>query len=57
MANFLLKVNKRWYGNDSDNINTETIITCLEIDQQLANIAKKNIEKAGLSDRIEVITG
>ena len=56
MANFLLKVNKD-DGNDSDNINTETIITCLEIDQQLANIAKKNIEKAGLSDRIEVITG
>jgi predicted O-methyltransferase YrrM len=56
MANFLLKINKD-DGNDSDNINTETIITCLEIDQQLANIAKKNIEKAGLSDRIEVITG
>ena len=56
MANFLLKVNKD-DGNDNDNINTETIITCLEIDQQLANIAKKNIEKAGLSGRIEVITG
>jgi len=56
MANFLLKANKD-DGNDNDNINTETIITCLEIDQQLANIAKKNIEKAGLSDRIEVITG
>jgi predicted O-methyltransferase YrrM len=56
MANFLLKVNKD-DGNYNDNTNTETIITCLEIDQQLANIAKKNIEKAGLSDRIEVITG
>lgn len=56
MANFLLKVNKD-DDNDNDNINTKTIITCLEIDQQLANIAKKNIEKAGLSDRIEVITG
>jgi predicted O-methyltransferase YrrM len=56
MANFLLKENKD-DGNDKDNTNTETIITCLEIDQQLANIAKKNIEKAGLSDRIEVITG
>ena len=56
MANFILNVNKD-DGNDNDNINTETIITCLEIDQQLANIAKKNIEKAGLSDRIEVITG
>jgi predicted O-methyltransferase YrrM len=56
MANFILNVNKD-DGNDNDNINTETIITCLEIDQQLANIAKKNIEKAELSDRIEVITG
>ena len=56
MANILLNVNKD-DGNDNDNINTETIITCLEIDQQLSNIAKKNIEKAGLSDRIEVITG
>jgi len=56
MANFLLNVNKD-DGNDNDNINTETIITCLEIDQQLSNMAKKNIEKAGLSDRIEVITG
>ncbi len=56
MANFILNV-KKDDGNDNDNINTETIITCLEIDQQLANIAKKNIEKAGLSDRIEVITG
>jgi len=54
MANFILNVKKE---DDNDNINTETIITCLEIDQQLANIAKKNIEKAGLSDRIEVITG
>jgi len=56
MANFLLKENKD-DGNDKDNTNTESIITCLEIDQQLANIAKKNIEKAGLSDRIQVITG
>jgi len=56
MANFILNVKKE-EDNDNDNINTETIITCLEIDQQLANIAKKNIEKAGLSDRIEVITG
>jgi len=56
MANFILNVKKE-DDNDNDNINTETIITCLEIDQQLANIAKKNIEKAGLSDRIEVITG
>jgi predicted O-methyltransferase YrrM len=58
MANFLLSVND--YDNDDDNnYNTtkEIIVTCLEIDKNLVNIAKKNIEKAGLSDRIEVITG
>ena len=55
MANFLLSMNNdNIYEDDDDN---EIILTCLEIDQQLANIAKKNIEKAGLSDRIEVITG
>ncbi|MGZ5485683.1 MAG: O-methyltransferase, partial [Nitrososphaeraceae archaeon] len=53
MGNFLLDKD-----NDSnDNITKEIIITCLEIDKNLVNIAKKNIEKAGLSDRIEVITG
>lgn len=56
MANCLLSVNNN-VGKDNDNANKETIVTCLEIDQQLANIARKNIEKAGLSDRIEVITG
>jgi predicted O-methyltransferase YrrM len=56
MANCLLSVNNN-AGKDNDNANKETIVTCLEIDQQLANIAKKNIGKAGLSDRIEVITG
>jgi predicted O-methyltransferase YrrM len=54
MGNFLLDKN----NNDSnDNTTKEIIITCLEIDKNLVNIAKKNIEKAGLSDRIEVITG
>lgn len=53
MGNFLLDKD-----NDSnDNTTKEIIITCLEIDKNLVNIAKKNIEKAGLSDRIEVITG
>lgn len=54
MANFLLSMNN---DNIYEDNNDEIILTCLEIDQQLANIAKKNIEKAGLSDRIEVITG
>lgn len=59
MANFLLSMNNNniYEDNNNDDDNNEIILTCLEIDQQLANIAKKNIEKAGLSDRIEVITG
>jgi predicted O-methyltransferase YrrM len=48
--------NNNSYEDNKDN-KKEIIVTCLEIDQQFANIAKKNIEKAGLSDRIEVITG
>jgi predicted O-methyltransferase YrrM len=50
MANFLLSV------NDNDNA-TKFIVVCLEIDKKLVNIAKKNIEKAGLSDKIKVING
>jgi predicted O-methyltransferase YrrM len=60
MANFLLNVD----NNDDDNstrnyhtANSEIIVTCLEIDMNLANIAKENIEKAGLSNMIEIITG
>ena len=53
MGNFLLDKN----NNSNDNTTKEIIITCLEIDKNLVKIAKKNIEKAGLSDRIEVITG
>ena len=53
MANFLLSVND---NDDNDNA-TKFIVVCLEIDKKLANIAKKNIEKAGLSDKIKVING
>jgi len=57
MANFLLSLNNdKGYKNNYYK-NKEIIVTCLEIDQQLADIAKNNIEQAGLSDRIEVITG
>ena len=54
MANFLLSVND---NDDNDNATKEFIVVCLEIDKKLANIAKKNIEKAGLSDKIKVING
>ena len=57
MASFLLSVNDDDGNDGNDNTVKEIIVTCLEIDKNLVNIAKKNIEKAGLSDRIEVITG
>ena len=53
MANFLLSIND---NDDNDNA-TKFIVVCLEIDKKLANIAKKNIEKAGLSDKIKVMNG
>ena len=55
MTNFLLNINNDDDGND--NTTKEIIVICLEIDKNLANIAKKNIEKAGLSDKIKVING
>lgn len=59
MANFVLKTHADDYyhydGNDTPP--KEIIVTCLEIDKNLTKIAKKNIERAGLSDRIDVITG
>ena len=61
MANYVLKINHDYFcSGDADEKGSDTkkvIVTCLEIDKQLANITRKNIEKAGLSDRIKVITG
>ena len=59
MANFVLKTHDDDYNyyNGDDKVTKEIIVTCLEIDENLAKIAKKNIERAGLSDRIDVITG
>lgn len=55
MTNILLSIND---DNDNDQKNPKKIIvTCLEIDKNLVNIAIRNIEKARLSDRIEIITG
>ena len=56
MANFLLSINNDDY-DDNDNTTKEIIVICLEIDKNFTNIAKKNIEKAGLSDKIKVING
>ena len=56
MANILLSINDD-NDNDHNNIPKKIIVTCLEIDKNLVNIAIRNIEKAGLSDRIEIITG
>jgi predicted O-methyltransferase YrrM len=58
MANFVLKTHDDYYHDEGDDDHPkEIIVTCLEIDKNLGNIAKKNIERAGLSDRIDVITG
>ena len=56
MANFLLSINNDDY-DDNDNTTKEIIVICLEIDKNFTNIAKKNIEKADLSDKIKVING
>jgi predicted O-methyltransferase YrrM len=55
MANIIQSINDD-SGNDHNN-SKKTLVTCLEIDKNLVNIALKNIERAGLSSRIEIITG
>jgi predicted O-methyltransferase YrrM len=48
------------YDNENFNIersSTELILISVEKDQKLANIARKNIEKARLSEKIQVING
>lgn len=48
------------YDNENFNIersSTEPILVSVEKDQKLANIARKNIEKARLSKKIQVING
>jgi predicted O-methyltransferase YrrM len=42
--------------NDNNNKIDEKLVT-IEIDKNLTNIAKKNIDKAGLSNKIKVICG
>lgn len=61
MASYVLKINKDYFSSHNDDTkDTDTkkvIVTCLEIDKDLANLTRKNIDKAGLSERIKVITG
>jgi predicted O-methyltransferase YrrM len=48
------------YDNEnfnSERSSTEPILISVEKDQRLANIARKNIEKARLSEKIQVING
>jgi predicted O-methyltransferase YrrM len=48
------------YDNEnfnSERSSTEPILISVEKDQKIANIAKKNIEKARLSEKIQVING
>ena len=57
MANFMLSgkdANENFY---IENSLSEPILISVEKDQKLANIAKKNIEKCRLSEKIEVIHG
>ena len=53
MAADLLSVND---NNNNNNKIDEKLVT-IEIDKNLTNIAKKNIDNAGLSNKIEVICG
>jgi predicted O-methyltransferase YrrM len=46
--------NHRYNNNNSTDIKRKKVLDVLS---EIEEIAKKNIEKAGLSDRIEVITG
>jgi predicted O-methyltransferase YrrM len=43
--------------NDNNNNKIDEKLVTIEIDKNLTNIAKKNIDKAGLSNKIKVICG
>ena len=47
-------ITHRYNNNNSTNVKRKKVLDVLS---EIEEIAKKNIEKAGLSDRIEVITG
>ena len=57
IANIILSGKYNNKNFNSERSSTEPILISVEKDQRLANIARKNIEKARLSEKIKVIDG
>jgi predicted O-methyltransferase YrrM len=57
IANIILSAKYDNENFNSKSSSTEPILISVEKDQKLANIARKNIEKARLSEKIQVING
>jgi predicted O-methyltransferase YrrM len=57
IANIILSGKYNNENFNSERSSTEPILISVEKDQRLANIARKNIEKARLSEKIQVING
>ena len=57
IANIILSGKYDNENFNSERSSTEPILISVEKDQRLANIARKNIEKARLSEKIQVING
>jgi len=57
IANIILSGKYDNENFNSERSSTEPIVISVEKDQKLANIARKNIEKARLSEKIQVING
>jgi predicted O-methyltransferase YrrM len=57
IANIILSGKYDNENFNSESSSTEHILISVEKDQKLANIARKNIEKARLSEKIQVING
>lgn len=57
IANIILSGKYDNENFNSESSSTEHIVISVEKDQKLANIARKNIEKARLSEKIQVING
>jgi predicted O-methyltransferase YrrM len=57
IANIILRGKYDNENFNSESSSTEPILISVEKDQRLANIARKNIEKARLSEKIQVING